>query len=90
VPERYAEVDPVARPPRLPVVVLHGDRDSQVPVELSNRYATAAGAAGADVRLRTLTGVEHFALIDPEHAAWAEVEAELRTQSKRSFTIDAR
>jgi acetyl esterase/lipase len=84
VPERYAAADPVAHPPLVPAVVLHGDRDAQVPLRLSRRYAATAVAAGADVTLRVLPGTEHFGLIDPLSTAWPAVTAGLQT-----FTIDA-
>jgi acetyl esterase/lipase len=78
-PERYAAVDPVVRrPPALPTVIIHGDRDRQVPVELSRRYAAAAARAGGPVDLVELPGVDHFALIDPLAPAWAEVTAALQ------------
>ncbi|HEU5110256.1 MAG TPA: alpha/beta hydrolase, partial [Micromonosporaceae bacterium] len=88
-PEHYAAADPVARPPRVPAVVLHGDRDAQVPVVLSRRYAAAARSADADVTLRVLAGVEHFGLITPFSTAWPDVLDELRTLSRGSFGIAA-
>jgi acetyl esterase/lipase len=89
VPERYAAVDPVAHPPRVPALVLHGDRDARVPLRLSRRYAAEAEAAGAEVSLRVLPGTEHFGPIDPSSAAWPAVTAGLRTLLRRSSTIDA-
>jgi acetyl esterase/lipase len=77
VPDRYATADPVGHPARVPAILLHGDRDAQVPVELSRRYAAAARAAGAEVELRELAGLDHFALIDPLSAAWPAVTAAL-------------
>ncbi len=47
------------------VVVLHGDRDQRVPVEMSRRLA------GVDYR--ELPGVDHFMLIDPLSTAWPAV-----------------
>lgn len=72
-PDRYAAADPCRLPPpRLPVVLLHGADDEQVPVELSARYAELTGAD-----LRVLPGVGHFALIDPRSTAWPAVLAAL-------------
>jgi acetyl esterase/lipase len=69
VPDRYAAADPAALgAPETPVVVLHGDLDDRVPVEMSRRYAAVTGA-----RLVQLPGTDHFALIDPESAAWPAV-----------------
>ncbi|GAA0468204.1 alpha/beta hydrolase [Streptomyces olivaceiscleroticus] len=41
---RIAETDPVRLPPRVPVTLLHGTDDPDVPVELSRRYAKAHGS----------------------------------------------
>lgn len=77
VPERYARADPSALPAvPCPVVIVHGDRDAQVPVEMSRQYAARTGA-----RLVELPGVEHFGVIDPESSAWPDVTTELRSLS---------
>jgi acetyl esterase/lipase len=73
VPERYAVADPAVLRPAAPVVAIHGTEDDRVPVEVSRSYARALAAAGAPVRLVELTGVEHFALIDPLSPAWPSV-----------------
>jgi acetyl esterase/lipase len=66
VPERYAATDPAAlAPPSSPVVLIHGDRDGLVPIDMSHRYAAATGC-----RLVELPGLDHFALIDRHTAAW--------------------
>jgi dipeptidyl aminopeptidase/acylaminoacyl peptidase len=59
-------------------VIIHGKLDRQVPLELSRRYATAAGSVGADVRL-VETSTEHFSLIDPEARIWPTVVAGLQS-----------
>lgn len=65
--ERIAEVDPVQLPPpRVPVIVLHGTADPDVPVDLSRRYASAAAAGtGGRVVLRQLPDVAHYAPVTP-------------------------
>jgi dipeptidyl aminopeptidase/acylaminoacyl peptidase len=74
VPDRYAAADPMARLPLgRRTVLVHGERDAQVPVDLSRRYAAAARAAGDDVTLRDLPGVDHFQVIDPQSSAWSSV-----------------
>ncbi len=72
VPERYAAADPMALPAVARAVLVHGDADDRVPIEMSRRYAAAQGA-----ELVELPGVEHFALIDPLSAAWPVVVAAL-------------
>lgn len=75
VPERYAAADPSALPPPpCPVVIVHGDQDVQVPIEIGRRYAARTGA-----RLVELPGTEHFGVIDPKSWAWSDVTAELHS-----------
>ncbi len=80
-PDAYRLADPLQRiPAGVPVLLVHGDVDQRVPVELSRRYARAATAAGDDrCELMELPGVDHFALIDPRTDAWAAVAARLGT-----------
>jgi acetyl esterase/lipase len=70
VPERYAEADP-ARPTPVPRVLIHGDADDIVPVELTRRFAAPA------TRIE-IPGADHFAVVDPQHPAWQFVLAELK------------
>lgn len=77
-PDRYAAADPVQLPPPdAPVVLIHGVDDDTVPVELSRRYAAYAAAAGGQVELVELPGIEHFGPIDPLSPAWPSVLAAL-------------
>ncbi|MFI8995455.1 alpha/beta hydrolase family protein [Streptomyces sp. NPDC053542] len=79
IAERIAEVDPVRLPPRVPVTVLHGTDDPDVPVELSRRYVAAHGGTGtAAPALRELPGVGHYAAVTPGTAAFAALVAALR------------
>jgi acetyl esterase/lipase len=79
-PERYALVSPIQRVPSgVPQIVIHGTADTDVPFELSERYVTAARAAGDPAELVSLPGVDHFAPIDPRAQAFtATREAVLR------------
>jgi len=73
-PERYAAASPLARVPTgVPVLLVHGEADENVPVDLTRRYAEAARAAGdrVEVVLRSRDG--HFEHLDPSSAAWAAV-----------------
>ncbi|MFE9245430.1 alpha/beta hydrolase family protein [Nocardiopsis sp. NPDC006938] len=77
-PELYAESSPLHRlPVGLPLLVVHGDLDQRVPVEHSRDYVAAARRAGDTVDYREVPGIDHFAVIDPERAAWQEVRAAL-------------
>jgi acetyl esterase/lipase len=73
VPERYAAADLAALgAPAAPVVVIHGDRDRLVPLDMSREYQAAWGA-----KVIELPGIDHFALIDPWSAAWPTILAAL-------------
>jgi acetyl esterase/lipase len=52
-------------------LVLHGDRDETVSLEISRSYAEAAQAAGDACELRVLPGVGHFEHIDAASETWA-------------------
>jgi acetyl esterase/lipase len=52
-------------------LVLHGERDETVSLEISRTYAEAAQAAGDPCELRILPGAGHFEHIDPASAEWA-------------------
>jgi acetyl esterase/lipase len=51
-------------------LVLHGERDDTVSMEISRSYAAAASAAGDRCELRVLPGAGHFEHIDPATAEW--------------------
>src|SRR5690606_39006288 len=71
VPDRYAAADPARLAPTgVPTALVHGAADDVVPLELSERYAAAAGEGTAVVGMR---GTGHYELIDPVSAAWPTV-----------------
>ncbi|MFI0905700.1 alpha/beta hydrolase family protein [Streptomyces sioyaensis] len=62
-PERLAAADPARRPPAgIPVTILHGTDDPDVPLDLSRRYAARSPATTV---LRELPGVGHYAPVTP-------------------------
>lgn len=72
VPDAYDAADPGTRMrtrPACDVVVVHGDRDEDVPVESSR------GLKGRFdwVDYRELAGADHFDVVDPLSSAWAAV-----------------
>jgi acetyl esterase/lipase len=76
VPELYAEASPLERLPLgVRQIIVHGTRDEDVPYELSERYAAAAGD---EAELITLDGAGHFELIDPLSREWSRVLAAAR------------
>ncbi|MET4060561.1 acetyl esterase/lipase [Arthrobacter sp. UYP6] len=72
-PARYRSADPMRRLPlRVPVIALHGDADSHVPLSQSAGFVQAAKDSGSPAELRMVPG-DHFALITPGTPAWAAV-----------------
>lgn len=70
-PELYRSASPHHRVPiGVPVVVLHGTEDAQVPAKIASRYADAARAVGDPVELRLIEGEDHFAFLDPNTQSW--------------------
>jgi acetyl esterase/lipase len=90
VPERYAAADPVRLlPTGTAVLCVHGTADTDVPPEQSERYASAATAAGDAVEVALLPG-DHMVVIDLAGEAWARVVDWLsarRTSGARRSTL---
>ncbi|WP_432251539.1 alpha/beta hydrolase [Streptomyces sp. HNM1019] len=77
VPARYADADPTLRlPTGVPVRCVHSRADERVPFSQSERYVTAAVAAGDDVRLLAATG-PHTGAIHVGSPDWDVVTAAL-------------
>jgi pimeloyl-ACP methyl ester carboxylesterase len=67
LPERLALASPYELLPLgVPQLLIHGQLDRHVPIELSRRYAERAAALGDPVELVELPATGHFELIDPE------------------------
>jgi acetyl esterase/lipase len=65
VPERYELASPARRLPLgVPLLLVHGEQDSSVPVQISRTFAAAARAAGDDCELVTGPG-GHLEHLDP-------------------------
>ena len=73
--EKYRLADPMtAIPLPVPVLALHGEEDTTVPLSQSQSYVDAARAADAQAELVQIPG-DHFAMITPGTDAWAQVAA---------------
>ncbi|MEV0371410.1 alpha/beta hydrolase [Streptomyces sp. NPDC050636] len=74
--DRIAAADPMrhAPPSHIPVTILHGADDGDVPLDLSRRYAAAHPAA---TTLRELPGVGHYAPVTPGTPAFRTLLATL-------------
>jgi acetyl esterase/lipase len=76
LPQRYDLASPIERLPlNVPQLLVHGDADTAVPVEMSRRYARRAAEAGDRCELLELPGVDHFEHLDPNAPAWRAVSA---------------
>ena len=58
---------PVDDPPKVPLLVVHGDADDEVPVEIGRAFARAAPEA----EYVELPGCGHYEHLDPTSDAWA-------------------
>ena len=66
VGDRYAQGSPIELVPLgVPQRLIHGNRDTNVPIEISTRYFDAAKGRGDNVAMIPLEGARHFELIDP-------------------------
>jgi dipeptidyl aminopeptidase/acylaminoacyl peptidase len=66
VAERYGAASPIELLPlKVPQRLIHGNRDVNVPIELSTAYVAAAQAKGDDAKLITMEEAAHLELIDP-------------------------
>lgn len=82
LPAAYAEADPAALTPAVPLLLLHGADDEVVPPEVSLSYLNAvrrSGRSHAEVRRTVIPACEHYGLIDPEHPAFAVVLEAVRS-----------
>jgi acetyl esterase/lipase len=70
VPDRYAIADPVRLlPTGVTVLCVHGEADTTVPLDQSERFAEAARATGDTVEV-VVVPADHMAVIDPAGEAW--------------------
>ncbi len=70
-PDRYRQASAAALLPLgIPVLVVTGTDDEDVPAVQSEAFATAAEAAGDDVTLVLLPGEGHFGHLDPASPVW--------------------
>ncbi len=65
---RRPDLDPCLLPrPVIPISIVHGGRDSLVPIAVSRSYA------GSQARIVELPSCAHFELIDPRSEAWPTI-----------------
>jgi dipeptidyl aminopeptidase/acylaminoacyl peptidase len=74
VPHRYAQASPRRRLPiGVPLLLVHGERDDDVPVHVSREFAAAAAAAGDDCELVVIDHESHYEHLEPGSRCWGAV-----------------
>jgi len=74
VPHRYAEASPRRRLPiGVPMLLVHGERDDDVPVHISREFAAAATAAGDACELVVIDDESHYEHLEPGSRCWGAV-----------------
>jgi pimeloyl-ACP methyl ester carboxylesterase len=74
VPHRYAEASPRRRLPiGVPLLLVHGERDDDVPPCISLEFAEAARAAGDDCELVVIDDEGHYEHLEPGSRCWGAV-----------------
>jgi acetyl esterase/lipase len=82
VPERYDAASPARRlPVGVPLLLVHGGRDDDVPAHISREFAAAARAAGDDCSLAVIEEEGHYEHLDPGSRSWASVLGWLAARS---------
>ena len=79
VPEHYREANPMQLSiPHARQCLIQGLRDEDVPPDFSSSYVSAkqkrTGKEKEDVQLLEIEHADHFDLIDPQSAAWKQVQ----------------
>jgi acetyl esterase/lipase len=76
VPHRYTQASPRRRLPiGVPMLLVHGERDADVPVHVSREFAAAARAAGDDCELVVIGDESHYEHLEPGSKCWEAVQA---------------
>jgi dipeptidyl aminopeptidase/acylaminoacyl peptidase len=76
VPHRYDAASPARRlPVGVPLLLVHGARDGDVPLHVSREFAAAARVAGDDCELVVIDDEGHYEHLEPGSRCWAAVTA---------------
>ncbi|BBF42507.1 putative lipase/esterase [Lachnospiraceae bacterium KM106-2] len=73
-PERYHMASPIHRLPlNIHQVIIHGEEDQDVPIEISLDYYQKGIEFEDEIDLRIIPKADHFVLIEPQSEAWLTV-----------------
>ncbi len=76
LPARYDAASPIERLPLgVPQLLVHGDADDVVPIEIARGYAARAAAGGDPCELVEVRGGVHMDHLDPGSSSWRAVTA---------------
>ena len=81
VPEHYRVASPMKLKVNARQMVLTGNNDDTVPVEMSRDYVASKTLVGEDVELIEIAGADHYDMIDPRRPAFAAIVQALRKLS---------
>ena len=82
VPHRYEQASPRRRLPiGMPLLLVHGERDDDVPVHVSREFAAAAREAGDDCELVVIGDESHYEHLEPGSRCWAATTSWLEAWS---------
>jgi acetyl esterase/lipase len=74
VPHRYDAASPARRlPVGVPMLLVHGEHDGDVPAYVSREFAAAARAAGDDCELVVIDDESHYEHLEPGSRCWQAV-----------------
>jgi dipeptidyl aminopeptidase/acylaminoacyl peptidase len=74
VPHRYDAASPARRlPVGVPLLLVHGERDDDVPVHISREFAAAATEAGDACELVVIDDENHYEHLEPNSRSWRAV-----------------
>jgi dipeptidyl aminopeptidase/acylaminoacyl peptidase len=74
VPHRYDAASPRRRLPiGVPLLLVHGERDDDVPVHVSREFAAAARDAGDECELVVIADESHYEHLEPGSRCWGAV-----------------
>lgn len=86
VPQRYASVDPIQNiDPTMPVIAIHGDRDTLVPPILSERYVAQVDRLHGVADLVIAQGEGHVSIVDPRSKSYLRILDIITDASRNSI-----